>query len=88
MTSTADSAVPSAIPTTTTPVQPTDDPLYVSKNKAVGSSIVTQLLNGVENFITWKKSMKIALGVKMKLGFIKVSKEIDASLIHAFDCKE
>ncbi|CAM8877096.1 unnamed protein product [Rhodiola kirilowii] len=112
--STADSGVPAAV-ATNNPVQPADDPLYVSKKESVGSAIVTQLLTGAENYITWRKSMEVALGVKMKLGFVRgdfprptdayqlarwercnnvifswiinsVSKEIGASLIHAFDC--
>ncbi|CAM9000088.1 unnamed protein product [Rhodiola kirilowii] len=55
----------------TTQVQPVDDPLYVSKNEVVGSPIVTKLLTSVENFFTWKKSMEVALGVKMKIDFVK-----------------
>ncbi|CAM8949023.1 unnamed protein product [Rhodiola kirilowii] len=50
---------------------PSDDPLFVSHNENIGVPLVTQLLTGSENYITWRKSMERALGVKMKLGFVK-----------------
>ncbi|KAL0456896.1 UNVERIFIED_CONTAM: hypothetical protein Slati_1028800 [Sesamum latifolium] len=42
-------------------VQATDNPR---------SSLVSNLLDGM-NFLSWSRSVKIALGAKMKLGFIK-----------------
>ncbi|CAM8942004.1 unnamed protein product [Rhodiola kirilowii] len=115
MTNSTGSTEHEILATSTTPVQSADDPLYVSKNEAIGNAIVTQPLIGAENFIAWKKSMEVALGVKMKLGFVRgdfprptdlyqlarwercnnvifswiinsVSKEIGATLIHAYDC--
>ncbi|KAL9686702.1 hypothetical protein QQ045_031095 [Rhodiola kirilowii] len=50
---------------------PSDDPQFVNHNENVGAPIVTQLLVGSENYIPWRKSMERALGMKMKLGFIK-----------------
>ncbi|CAM8877982.1 unnamed protein product [Rhodiola kirilowii] len=52
-------------------IRPSDDPLFVSLNENVGVPIVTQLFVGAENYIPWCKYMERALGVKMKLGFIK-----------------
>ncbi|CAM8900030.1 unnamed protein product [Rhodiola kirilowii] len=50
---------------------PSDDPLFVSQNENVGVPLVTQLLTGSENYISWRKSMERAFGVKMKIGFVK-----------------
>ncbi|KAL9679219.1 hypothetical protein QQ045_017075 [Rhodiola kirilowii] len=47
-----------------------DDPLYVCKNEHVSNLIVTPLLTDAVYFITWKKSMEVTLGIKMKLGFV------------------
>lgn len=48
-----------------------EDPLFISNNENVGVSLVTQRLNGFENFITWKISMEMALAGKMKLSFVR-----------------
>ncbi|KAL9664500.1 hypothetical protein QQ045_019903 [Rhodiola kirilowii] len=89
-TSTADSTVPPVPITSNNPIQPTDDPLYVSKNESVGSQVVTHLLTGAKHFITWRKFMEARWercnNVIFSWIINSVSKEIGASLIHAFDC--
>lgn len=46
------------------------DPMHSSRNKNLGVTLVSRLLEGSENYITWKKSMLRALGFKMKVGFL------------------
>ncbi|KAL9681627.1 hypothetical protein QQ045_013413 [Rhodiola kirilowii] len=48
-----------------------DDPLFVNNNKSVAVSLVTQPLVGDKNYLNWRKFMEMALGIKMKLGFIR-----------------
>ncbi|KAL9682380.1 hypothetical protein QQ045_014177 [Rhodiola kirilowii] len=72
MSTTADNPI-TAISSTTpeTYIHSSDDPLFVSHNENVGALIVTQPLVGSENYNPWRKFIERALGVKMKLGFIK-----------------
>ncbi|KAL9659613.1 hypothetical protein QQ045_024420 [Rhodiola kirilowii] len=49
----------------------TDDPLYVNSTENVAVSLVTQPLVGDKNYLNWRKSMEMALGIKMKLGFVR-----------------
>ncbi|CAM8893392.1 unnamed protein product [Rhodiola kirilowii] len=60
-------------------VHPSDD-LFVSHIENIGVPLVTQLLVGSENYIPWWKSKERALGVKMKIGFVKgdFPKPVDA----------
>jgi len=49
-----------------------DDPtglFYIHHSDSPGIILVSQLLNG-DNYVSWSRSMKIALSVKNKLGFI------------------
>ncbi|CAM8880974.1 unnamed protein product [Rhodiola kirilowii] len=48
----------------------TDDIYSFNNNEITGSSIVSEVLVGRENFITWSKSMEIALSVRSKLEFV------------------
>ncbi|CAM8999548.1 unnamed protein product [Rhodiola kirilowii] len=48
-----------------------DDPLYVNSTENVAVSLVTQPLVGDKNYLNWRKSMDMALGIKMKLGFVR-----------------
>ncbi|CAM8999013.1 unnamed protein product [Rhodiola kirilowii] len=48
-----------------------DDPLFVNNNENVAASLVTQPLIGEKNYLNWRKSMEMALGIKMKLGFVR-----------------
>ncbi|CAM8920521.1 unnamed protein product [Rhodiola kirilowii] len=48
-----------------------DDPLFVNSNENVVVSLVTQPLVGDKNYLNWRKSMEMALGIKMKLGFVR-----------------
>ncbi|CAM8932740.1 unnamed protein product [Rhodiola kirilowii] len=48
-----------------------DDMYYVSKNEVNGNPIVTKALIGRDNFVSWKKSMEIALSARLKLSFIQ-----------------
>ncbi|KAL9665988.1 hypothetical protein QQ045_000309 [Rhodiola kirilowii] len=65
-----------------------------SSNENVAVSLVTQPLVRDNNYLNWRKSMEMALGIKMKLGFVRgefprpvdVYQEIGSSLIHVTDC--
>lgn len=46
-----------------------NDPLYVAPNEATNVQISLTLFDG-NNFITWSRHIKLALGAKNKLGFI------------------
>ena len=46
-----------------------NDPLFLYNSDHPGMVLVTAPLTG-KNFLTWSRSIKIALGAKMKLGFI------------------
>ena len=49
-----------------------DDPLsvyYLHHSDNPGTVLVSQLLNG-DNYVSWNRSMLIALSVKNKLGFV------------------
>ncbi|KAL2932499.1 Protein FYV6 [Bienertia sinuspersici] len=46
----------------------TSSPLYLHPNE--GNLLISEQLQGISNFRPWKRSMKIALGVKRKLGFV------------------
>ncbi|CAM8949458.1 unnamed protein product [Rhodiola kirilowii] len=48
-----------------------DDLYYVNKNEVTGNPIVSKVLTGRDNFVSWKKSMEISLSAKLKLGFIQ-----------------
>ncbi|KAL9685217.1 hypothetical protein QQ045_022665 [Rhodiola kirilowii] len=48
-----------------------DDPLFIGLNENIGVSHVTQKLQNVDNYISWRKSMYRALGVKSKLSFVQ-----------------
>lgn len=45
-------------------------PWFESSNENIGIPLVIQVLEGDENYITWKKSVVRSLGIKIKLGFI------------------
>lgn len=45
------------------------DPFLLQGSDHPGMVLVTAPLTGI-NFLTWSRSMKIALGAKMKLGFV------------------
>ncbi|KAL9667361.1 hypothetical protein QQ045_001715 [Rhodiola kirilowii] len=47
-----------------------DDPFYVSHNEITGSSLVSKVLIGRQNFVSWKKAMEIALSARLKLDFV------------------
>ncbi|KAL9665521.1 hypothetical protein QQ045_020941 [Rhodiola kirilowii] len=49
----------------------TDDPLYVNSVENITDSLVTQPLVGDKNYLNWRKSMEMALCIKMKLGFVR-----------------
>ncbi|CAM8930112.1 unnamed protein product [Rhodiola kirilowii] len=59
-----------------------DDPYHFNSNEITGSSIVSEVLIGRQNFISWSKSMEIALSVRAKLEFVegKRPKPIDPTL--------
>ncbi|CAM8951474.1 unnamed protein product [Rhodiola kirilowii] len=63
-----DDVIPEAVRTATAAV--TDDIYSFNNNEITGSSIVSEVLVGRENFITWSKSMEIALSVRSKLEFV------------------
>ncbi|CAM8947729.1 unnamed protein product [Rhodiola kirilowii] len=48
-----------------------DDPYFVNNNELSGSSIVSKVLDGQENYAVWKRSMQIALSGRYKLGFVE-----------------
>ncbi|KAL9686743.1 hypothetical protein QQ045_031136 [Rhodiola kirilowii] len=48
-----------------------DDVYYVNNNEINGNSIVGEILTGRGNFVKWKKSMRIALSARLKLGFVE-----------------
>ncbi|CAM8904486.1 unnamed protein product [Rhodiola kirilowii] len=49
---------------------PADDPLFVSHNENIGSSLVTAKLTDSDNYIPWRKAMSRTLGVKTKMEFV------------------
>ncbi|KAH0732493.1 hypothetical protein KY285_003442 [Solanum tuberosum] len=46
------------------------NPLYLHPSDTPGSILVSQQLTGIENYIGWSNSMKVALLAKHKIGFI------------------
>lgn len=48
-----------------------DDPFYINSTENIGASLVAQKLTGIENYVTWRKSMMRALSFKSKLRFIR-----------------
>ncbi|KAL9673723.1 hypothetical protein QQ045_029984 [Rhodiola kirilowii] len=48
-----------------------DDPLFVSNSENFSVPLVTQPSVGVNNYITWKRSMEMVLGIKSKQGFVQ-----------------
>ncbi|CAM8878685.1 unnamed protein product [Rhodiola kirilowii] len=59
------SGVPTAFPATV------DDIYYVNNNEITGNSLVGEILTGRENFVKWRKAMRIALSARLKLGFVE-----------------
>ncbi|CAM8903825.1 unnamed protein product [Rhodiola kirilowii] len=59
-----------------------DDPYFFNSNEITGSSIVSEVLVGRQNFVSWAKSKEIALSVRSKLVFVlgKHSKSTDPTL--------
>lgn len=49
---------------------PARDPMHISPNENIGVSLVSQLFEGSENYITWRKAMARVPGFKMKVGLI------------------
>ncbi|CAM8965547.1 unnamed protein product [Rhodiola kirilowii] len=49
----------------------TDDVYHVNNNEITGNSIVGEILTGRDNFVKWKKAMRIALSARLKLGFVE-----------------
>ncbi|CAM8879093.1 unnamed protein product [Rhodiola kirilowii] len=47
-----------------------DDIYHVNNNEITGNSLVGEVLTGRENFVKWRKSMRIALSARLKLGFV------------------
>lgn len=61
------------LPADTNPTQQVNivhNAFYISPNENINVSLVTQPLEGPENYISWKKGMLRSLGFKKKLGFI------------------
>ncbi|KAL9672043.1 hypothetical protein QQ045_028291 [Rhodiola kirilowii] len=48
-----------------------DDVYHVNKNEDTGNPIVSKNLTCRDNFVSWKKSLEIALSTRLKLGFIQ-----------------
>ncbi|CAM8899731.1 unnamed protein product [Rhodiola kirilowii] len=48
-----------------------DDPYFVHYNEISGSPIVSEVLIGQENYVSWKRSMEIAMSGRSKLAFIQ-----------------
>lgn len=46
-----------------------DDPLFLQNSDHLGMNLISTLLTG-NNYLTWKRSVKIALGAKTNLGII------------------
>ncbi|CAM8890842.1 unnamed protein product [Rhodiola kirilowii] len=66
-----------------------DDIYYVNNNKITGNSIVGEILTGRENFVKWKKTMRIALSARLKLGFVEdvTGQILDSSdVANAWNC--
>ncbi|CAM8965394.1 unnamed protein product [Rhodiola kirilowii] len=53
------------------PASVVDDPYYVHHNEITGNPIVTDVLVGQENYMSWKRSMEIAMSRRSKLAFIQ-----------------
>ncbi|CAM8929330.1 unnamed protein product [Rhodiola kirilowii] len=52
-------------------IEDDDDVYHVNKNEVTGNPIVSKILTDRDNFVSWKKSMEIALSTRLKLGFIQ-----------------
>lgn len=48
-----------------------EDPFFVSSTESVTAPLVNIPLFGLKNFISWKRGMERALGIKSKLGFVR-----------------
>ncbi|KAL9686189.1 hypothetical protein QQ045_023644 [Rhodiola kirilowii] len=48
-----------------------EDPYHFNSNEITGAPIVSEVLLGRENFVSWEKSMEIALSVRSKLEFVE-----------------
>ncbi|KAL9690341.1 hypothetical protein QQ045_010739 [Rhodiola kirilowii] len=53
--------------------QSEDDPYFIRNTEITGSSIVSKVCVGRQNFVSWAKSMEIALPVRSKLDFVLVT---------------
>ncbi|CAM8946285.1 unnamed protein product [Rhodiola kirilowii] len=53
------------------PVSVVDDPYYVHHNEITGNPIVSDVLIGQENYVSWRRSMEIAMSGRSKLAFIQ-----------------
>ncbi|CAM8891272.1 unnamed protein product [Rhodiola kirilowii] len=54
-----------------TSVNVVDDPYYVHHNEITGNLIVSDVLIGQENYMSWRRSMEIAMSGRSKLSFIQ-----------------
>lgn len=71
----------------TSQLSSTDAVFYINPAENIGIPLVTQPLEGPENFVTWKKSMMRALAFKKKLGFIngKIPKPEDPEALDKWE---
>ena len=60
---------------------PMDDPLFLHHGESTSIVLVTQLLIGDENYLTWARSIKKALLTKNKLGFIDGTLTLSSPLV-------
>lgn len=64
------------------------NPYVLHHSTATTTSLVTELLVGADNYISWSKAMMIALSGRNKLGFIngKIKKPESGNLLTAWQC--
>ncbi|CAM8901423.1 unnamed protein product [Rhodiola kirilowii] len=48
-----------------------DDAFFVNKNDIHGNPLVSEVLTGRQNFVSWRKAMEIALSARDKLEFVE-----------------
>lgn len=51
-------------------VSQNEDAFYINSNENINAALVTQLLEGPKNYVSWRKGMIRSLRFKKKLGFI------------------
>ncbi|XP_062093912.1 uncharacterized protein LOC133799940 [Humulus lupulus] len=52
------------------PIEDPANPYYLHYGDNPGNTLVSQLLTGQDNYVTWSRAMRLAISVENKLGFL------------------